>query len=211
MKRQDVYVLLQGEYTKQDVDRAFTALGKTSPGYSVKSQDLPDKVVEDLKPHLSKSKAIAASNPANAEGKDGNLTATQNGKPVSYFNSAVPQQINVGVDAENYGQLVEAFKKQGITQAQALIAISQDAFLMTLSNSNNQFNSELIQSLIADIIRMKQVQMNASGMVNIPAVTAVTTQELAIAAQAEADKFNWQEIAATADNNSFDWDNILGG
>ncbi len=203
MKRQDVYVLLQNEYNKQEVDRAFTALGKANPGYSVKSQDLPDKVVEDLKPYLSKNKAIAG-------GKDGSLTTTQENKPASHINSAVPQQINVGVDAENYGQLVEAFKKQGITQAEALIAISQDAFLMTLSNSNNQFNTELIQSLITDIIKLKQVQMKASDIANIPAVTAITTQELAIAAQTEANKFDWQQIA-DAGNNNFDWNGILGG
>lgn len=201
MRRQDVYTYFSDRYSKEQVDEGLKKLN-----YNISSAKLPDSVIKDLKVILADSaKALSGSADNNS------MTKQENKGKITSNSIGTPEQINLDVESENYGQLIEAFKKQGISKAEALMAISQDAFLRTLHNSNNEFDITVVQSIIAGIIKLKGMTMISGQIIDkdIPAYQTPSTNEIVQAAQKQVTGFDWEAIASKS-NNSINWDSILG-
>lgn len=188
MKRVDVYKYFKGR-EKTEVDKAIISAAD-STGFDANG-DIPDKAIAVIRGLL------------NNEG-DNKLAPSTSKKIVSGNTAENIQEVDIN-DKQQYSELLKVFEAQGVSQAEALLAIKQDAFLSTLQNGNDDLYNQLMQAAIAQIITNKKVKMSAEKIVGIKKYTPKSITQMVQSSQANG--LDWREF--TNNTEVYDWEKFL--
>ncbi|BAY90781.1 MULTISPECIES: hypothetical protein [unclassified Tolypothrix] len=116
-----------------------------------------------------------------------------------------------GLPESKFNQLVEAFISQGVSEAEALIHLRDDAFIRTLQNADLNLADGVINQTIARIIRNKAIASKSQNIINarIPEVQSQDISEMIAAAKSEVNGSQpWRAFLPEA-NDSQPWKAFL--
>ncbi|BAY66921.1 hypothetical protein NIES22_70650 (plasmid) [Calothrix brevissima NIES-22] len=83
-----------------------------------------------------------------------------------------------GLPEAKFNQLVEAFISQGVSEAEALIHLRDEAFIRTLQNADLNLADGAINAAIARIIRNKAIASRSQDIINAR-IVEVQSQDIA--------------------------------
>ncbi|MBD2336151.1 hypothetical protein H6G64_03980 [Calothrix sp. FACHB-156] len=116
-----------------------------------------------------------------------------------------------GLPEAKFNQLVEAFISQGVSEAEALIHLRDEAFIRTLQNADLNLADGVINQTIARIIRNKAIASKSQNIINarIPEIEEKDFADMIAAAKGKVNKSQpWQAFLPEA-NDSQPWKAFL--